>query len=96
MYRLILESLLGLKRDAERLRFEPCLPADWESISIDYRYRETIYRITMRQTDSQTARSEVMVDGVPQPEPIVFLVDDRVEHHVDVLLSAVGDSANPL
>ncbi|MBP2672184.1 MAG: glycosyltransferase, partial [candidate division NC10 bacterium] len=29
MYRLIVESLLGLTLDAGRLRFAPCLPADW-------------------------------------------------------------------
>ena len=29
MYRLIVESLLGLRLDVDKLRFTPCLPADW-------------------------------------------------------------------
>jgi cyclic beta-1,2-glucan synthetase len=86
MYRLILESLLGLRREAQLLRFEPCLPAHWDSISIDYRYRETTYRITMRQTDPETAASTVIVDGIAQLDAAVCLVDDGVEHHVEVLL----------
>ncbi len=31
MYRLIVESLLGLKLQADRLIFAPCLPADWKT-----------------------------------------------------------------
>ena len=33
MYRLIVESLLGLKREVDQLRFAPCLPVDWDSVS---------------------------------------------------------------
>ena len=32
MYRLIVESLLGLRLEVDRLRFAPCLPADWKAI----------------------------------------------------------------
>src|SRR5438132_6053984 len=49
MYRLIVESLLGLKREGHQLRFEPCLPAAWNLITIDYRYQETTYQITIVQ-----------------------------------------------
>jgi cellobiose phosphorylase len=41
MYRLIIESLLGLRLTAGRLHFEPCLPADWQGFQLRYRYRET-------------------------------------------------------
>ena len=30
MYRLITESLLGLRLEVDQLHFEPCLPAGWE------------------------------------------------------------------
>ena len=49
MYRLIIESLLGLRLDVDKLRFAPCLPADWSSFKIHYRYRETFYHITVRK-----------------------------------------------
>ena len=32
MYRLIVESLLGLRLQGDRLRVEPCLPADWNAL----------------------------------------------------------------
>jgi cyclic beta-1,2-glucan synthetase len=83
MYRLILESLLGLKLEVDKLRFTPCLPADWESFKVHYRYRETVYHIVVRQTrDSSSAR--VIVDGVEQPDIAITLVDDHQEHSAEV------------
>jgi len=42
MYRLILESLLGLRLEADKLHFTPCFNADWPESKIHYRYRETL------------------------------------------------------
>jgi cyclic beta-1,2-glucan synthetase len=86
MYRLIMESLLGLRLAANRLHFAPCLPEDWDEFQLHYRYRETPYRITVRQTSGAQAAMSVVVDGVLQPEPAISLVDDRVEHRVEVNL----------
>ena len=52
MYRLITESLLGLRLEVDKLRFAPCLPAEWTSFKIHYRYRETFYHITIRNGGS--------------------------------------------
>ena len=49
MYRLIVESLLGLRLEVDKLRIAPCLPADWETFSMHYRYRETAYHIAVVQ-----------------------------------------------
>ena len=56
MYRLIVESLLGLRLEGDTLRFVPCLPLEWKTFKVHYRYRETIYHITVLQTgDEKTA-----------------------------------------
>ena len=34
MYRLLLESLLGLRLEGERLHVAPCLPAEWPGFAI--------------------------------------------------------------
>jgi cellobiose phosphorylase len=94
MYRLILESLLGLKREAARLLFEPCFPAQWDSIAIDYRYGNTMYRIIMRQGDADTTALMISVDGIVQPDSAVSLVDDGLEHPVAVLLPSVVSRAD--
>ncbi|HLB12974.1 MAG TPA: glycosyl hydrolase family 65 protein, partial [Dehalococcoidia bacterium] len=84
MYRLILESLLGLRLDVDKLRFAPCLPEDWETFKIHYRYRETIYHITVLQARDGKGGTGVTVDGVLQQDEAVPLVDDRQEHVAEV------------
>ena len=83
MYRLIVESLLGLRLEAARLRFAPVLPAEWEGFSLDYRHHDTLYRINLRQSDAGTV-STVWLDGVAQTGGCIALVDDGVEHSVEL------------
>ena len=86
MYRLITESLLGLHLEVDKLRFAPCLPADWPSFKIHYRYRETFYHITLRNGGPGSAVKRVVLDGREQLEPYLPLVDDRNDHHAEVEL----------
>ena len=46
MYRLILETLLGVELAVDELRFTPKVPLDWKTFKLDYRHRETLYHIT--------------------------------------------------
>jgi cyclic beta-1,2-glucan synthetase len=84
MYRLIVESLLGLRLEAGKLRFAPCLPAHWESFKVHYRYRETLYHIDVVQTRDEHGGTSVIVDGVEQQDKAIPLVDDQQEHSVAV------------
>ena len=84
MYRLITESLLGLRLEVDKLRFTPCLPASWPSVKIHYRYRETVYHIILNNSGRGLAVKRVVVDGTEQTEKTVALIDDRKEHNVEV------------
>jgi cellobiose phosphorylase len=84
MYRLILESLLGLHLDVDKLRFNPRPPRDWPSFKIHYRYRETFYHITVRCDGHGNNIQSMSVDGIEQAEHFVRLVDDRGNHEVTI------------
>lgn len=86
MYRLMLESLLGLRREHDRLWFAPFLPANWPSFKMQYRYQETVYQILVLQTNAGGRVQRLTLDGVLQPENLLRLQDDRIEHHVEVEL----------
>jgi cyclic beta-1,2-glucan synthetase len=90
MYRLIVESLLGLRLEGDRLRLAPCLPADWQAFKIHYRYRETVYHIGVAQTD---AEMRVTLDGSERPDGAIPLVDDRRDHFVEVTVHAAEQHA---
>ena len=92
MYRLAIESLLGLDRQGERLNLKPCLPLQWPFFAVQYRYRETVYHITVRMGravgEGGKSAIEVMVDDVPRPDQSIALVNDRREHRVEVAVPA--------
>jgi len=90
MYRLIVESLLGLRLEVDKLRFAPCLPADWQAFKMYYRYRETTYEIDVRQQPAEVGGTRVTVDGIEQPDLAIPLVDDRRSHSVEVVIHMDG------
>ncbi|MHB8563502.1 MAG: GH36-type glycosyl hydrolase domain-containing protein, partial [Acidiferrobacteraceae bacterium] len=86
MYRLVVESLLGLSLEIDTLRMAPCLPVAWPAFKLHYRYRETVYHITVSQTRTGTGEMSVMLDGVAQPDNAIPLTDDHQEHVVEVAI----------
>ena len=85
MYRLMLESLLGLHLEVDRLRFTPLLPEDWKGFKMSYRHRDTHHRITIQNHGGEEV-TRVTVDGVEQPDLTAKLFDDRRDHHILVEL----------
>jgi cellobiose phosphorylase len=90
MYRLIVESLLGLRLEVDKLRFTPCLPADWDGFKMHYRYRETVYQIALLQMPAGNGEMRVSVDGIEQQDKTIPLVDDHKEHWVEVKIPATS------
>jgi cellobiose phosphorylase len=91
MYRLLLESLLGLRLDGGTLRFAPCLPADWPGCTIHYRYQETVYHIAVTRSRPMDGGPggvrRVVVDGADQDGLVVPLLDDHRQHTVAVFIA---------
>lgn len=83
MYRLITESILGFRREIDKLYIEPCIPEDWNEYSIRYRYRETYFHIKVMLDANQPF--SIIMDGITQNERFITLIDDRIDHHVDII-----------
>jgi cellobiose phosphorylase len=84
MYRLLTESLLGLRREGDRLHIEPRVPDDWRHWSADWRHGSTHYRSAFARQTGDAGVAEVSVDGVPQADHAITLVDDGHPHAVRV------------
>ena len=94
LYRLILESLLGVKRSADRLQIEPCMPEDWETYSLSYRYLNTVYRVVVVRTSLEGAPGiRTSLDGVELENGRIPLVDDQREHLVEVRVNRVPEGS---
>jgi cellobiose phosphorylase len=85
MYRLVVESLLGLSLEVDRLRISPQLPAAWEGMEIHYRYHETFHHIHIHNRGGKKV-SRVVFDGAEQADLMIPLLNDHREHRADVEL----------
>ncbi|MCF7533689.1 glycoside hydrolase family 94 protein [Pseudomonas petrae] len=82
MYRLGVESLLGLQRNGNLLQLNPVLPADWPGFSLSYRFARTQYHFEVTRGD--TTGTSMTVDGTPVEGNTLALVDDGVERRVRI------------
>jgi cellobiose phosphorylase len=94
MYRLLVETLLGLNLEGDRLRLAPRLPKEWSAYKIHYRHRQTVYHITFaRLPPLDTGGNQLSVDGTALAGNAIPLVDDQQEHFVEFKLGGVADLA---
>jgi cellobiose phosphorylase len=84
MYRLLVETLLGVNLEGDQLRIVPRMPQAWTSYKVHYRYRQTVYHITIT---GRAAVSSVSLDGQELPGQTIPLRDDQREHTVDIRVS---------
>ncbi|MES1982138.1 MAG: glucoamylase family protein [Pseudomonadota bacterium] len=97
MYRLTMETLLGVQLEVDHIRITPCVPDHWDTYKIHYRFRSTFFHITARRAGEKNGRISVWLDGVALPETaqrettgsttalptaLIPLVDDQRNHEV--------------
>jgi cellobiose phosphorylase len=87
MYRLIVETVLGLQLKVNILTFKPCIPAEWEHFKIHYRFRETVYHCAFHQV-KPGGEIRLIVDGVEREDRFVALNDDHREHFVEIVIGS--------
>ena len=85
MYRLLVETLLGVNLEGNHLRLTPRMPSSWTTYKIHYRYRQTVYHITITRLDTDTDEAnQLLLDGEALAAETIPLVDDRREHFVEM------------
>jgi cyclic beta-1,2-glucan synthetase len=86
MYQLILESFLGINREGDKLRIEPCVPEAWKSFTIHYRFKASMYHIHIHQ--DELYEPGMTVDNVVEPTNAIQLINDMQEHTVVITLAS--------
>lgn len=86
MYRLIVESLIGLHVAGDKLTFTPCLPDGWTDFKLHYRFHETFYHISIMNSGINSCRCRMTLDKTEITDGYVTMHDDRVDHEIVVEL----------
>ena len=85
MYRLLVETLLGVNLEGDRLRLEPRIPEAWSTYKIHYRYRETVYHIAISRIAPDSVEAESLtVDGQTVAGQTIQLRNDCKEHAAEL------------
>jgi cyclic beta-1,2-glucan synthetase len=97
MYRLGLESLLGLARRGETFSVDPCIPSWWPGFEVRWRFGRSVYEITVENRGRRgRGPAEATFDGRPIDPRAVPLTDDGAAHVVHVVLGdPVGGGTEP-
>jgi cyclic beta-1,2-glucan synthetase len=91
LYRLGVEAMLGLRREGQLLRIEPCIPRDWPGYAMTYRQSQTTYHIQVENLSGvNQGVEEMFLDGERLPEKVIRLTDDGALHEVRVRLGPSG------
>ncbi|MBN1192752.1 MAG: hypothetical protein JXA36_03545 [Coriobacteriia bacterium] len=90
-FQIAVREVLGLSTEADGpnryLVVRPCIPKDWESYGMTYRFGNTTYRITVDNPRGvNRGVDHVTLDGVRLAECRVPLEDDGAEHRVIVAM----------
>jgi cyclic beta-1,2-glucan synthetase len=87
--RVSLEGVLGFDKRGDRLRVDPCIPTTWDGFTIEYRYGSSTYVIEVRNPE-HVARgvAALLLDGVPNADGYLALVDDGQRHAVTITLGS--------
>jgi cellobiose phosphorylase len=88
MYRLLIESLLGVNLLGDQLRLAPRMPKSWTTYKVHYRYRQTVYHITITRCPAELEEAGMLtLDGQAIPGGTIPLCDDSREHAVEMRFS---------
>jgi len=91
MYRLLVETLLGVNLEGDQLRLTPRMPKTWSTFKIHYRYRQTVYHITITHLASDLdGKASLILDGQELPGETIPLRDDGTEHFVEKKVQSVS------
>lgn len=85
-YKAGIEYLLGLKVENGYIRIEPCIPKEWKEYQIQYKWKESIYNIKVKNPESKnTGVSKVILNG-KEVENCIKLDGSRNIYQIEVIM----------
>jgi cyclic beta-1,2-glucan glucanotransferase len=88
LYRAGMEWILGFRVHGATLSIDPCIPRNWPSYSINFRYRSATYQIRVNNPSGVSRGvASASLDGRFLANPaIIPLADDGAAHQVHIVL----------
>jgi cyclic beta-1,2-glucan synthetase len=87
MYRVAIEYILGIKKEGDKLYFNPCIPKEWPEFQVEYKLSRTIYQIHVLNPERvNTGVKKYISNGQDIHEGYISLSDDGKEHVIQIIM----------
>ncbi len=85
-YKAGIEYLLGLKVEKGYIRIEPCIPKEWKEYQMQYKWKESIYNIKVKNPEGKnTGVNKVILNG-KEVENCMKLDGSRSIYQIEVIM----------
>ncbi len=89
MYRLGIEAILGITREGDTLKIDPCIPKNWPGFQLTYRFGKTPYQVRVENPEAiNRGVRQIVLNGISLPDNWIPLTDDGYQHEVRVLMGS--------
>lgn len=86
-YQAIIEYILGLKIKNGFLSMEPCIAKTWKEYEIKYKYKTSIYNITVKNKDGKnTGVEKFLLNGTEVKDKKIPLSDDGKIYQIQIFM----------
>lgn len=80
------EYILGVRKKGEYLNVIPCIPKEWESYSVEYKYKDALYVINVYNPEHRSCGVKtIYLDNDEQTSNSIKLQKDG-EHKIDIIM----------
>jgi cyclic beta-1,2-glucan synthetase len=97
MYQAAVRALLGLRRHADTISVNPCIPSVWPEYTLAWRIGGTRYRFVVENPEHRSRGiASAELDGTPVDPGAIPWADDGREHEVRIILGARAAAVSPV
>lgn len=81
-----IEYILGLNIKEGILRITPCIPKEWDEYFIQYKYRESIYNIKVKNITKNNVVNKFILNGINIEEKAIKIIDNGKINELEIEL----------
>lgn len=83
-YKVVIENILGLHIKGNKLYISPNIPSEWSEFSLRYLYKNSIYRINVKNTKNNINNKIIKINGVISRKDYIELLDNNRDFTIDI------------
>ena len=85
-YKAGIEYLLGLKVEKGYIRIEPCIPKEWKEYQMQYKWKESIYHIKIKNPEGKNTGVSKVILNEKEVENRIKLDGSRNIYQIEVIM----------